>query len=890
MSSYFYSTKLRAPRQDKSKPYNKKVEHEILYNYVRLAEDRQVLEKIWEKFSFKNKAVESQLQRFRASCRMREKDFPINEDGSPGGPEWYSSWKEKKIAEFKEQMVKSACHFNDNGDLMVPIGLLSNLEEELGQKLTNDKRDFDVSKRKLIGAIPTLRQPQAEALEIVKTKECGLIRMATGVGKTALGQEIIRHYGVRSLFIVPSERIFRQTIKRFEEAFGKRDVGAFGDGIKRHGYVTVAIYQSIFNAIPEEFSDYSLALFDECFPYSQKVLTDEGPIQIGKLFWRYMRDEKMPSALSFNEKTKAWEYKKIVDAFIKKPKEDLIKISISQNEIVCTKNHPFLTTNGWKKAEELRSGDLLIGKSEDDRQQTIISPCLNDDQLSVVIGSFLGDGHVQNLKNKRYRLGIIHSEKQKEYCAWKASVFNAEVKRIENNGYANKPAVKFATKCFDLDIEFPKNKKHCPQSVIDKIDARAIAIWFMDDGYFSGNSSTISTCSFDEESIDRLCKKLIEFELEPIKYFSKYFYIRFNKKSTEKLCEIIAPYVHESMAYKIGNRKCGTYKWDKRFLEHGTVPVSKIKTFPKEKINRKKGNALFDLTVEDNHNFLVVGSTNCSGVVAHNCHHIGAETFFEVGLNRIPNLLYRYGLTADEDRYDGGTILVHAAGGPVIYDYDAARAIRDKHLASPIFVIYKITKTRGTYIEWKTDKKTGKRKQVGIAQSEPIEKYDHHAAYKNWVLGNDLLTEKVAEMTKAFNSAGKSVLILVDEKEHGEKFQKLLPEAGFSYGGLSENDEIMTAFNKRELKTIIATSVLREGADTVPVDVLINLMGGTRPKQANGRALRNDPDENGVPRKPTAIIIDFDFPLSPVLHKHSELRKEVHKTYAGEIHEERILI
>ena len=36
---------------------------------------------------------------------------------------------------------------------------------------------------------------------------------------------------------------------------------------------------------------------------------------------------------------------------------------------------------------------------------------------------------------------IIHCEKQKEYCEWKANMFGIkELKYIEKNGYSQKPA------------------------------------------------------------------------------------------------------------------------------------------------------------------------------------------------------------------------------------------------------------------------------------------------------------------------------------------------------------------------------------------------------------------------------------------------------------------
>ena len=91
----------------------------------------------------------------------------------------------------------------------------------------------------------------------------GLFKIATGVGKTSLAQELIRKIGCRSLFVVPSVPILRQTVKRFEEAYGKKNVGIWGDGTKRLGYVTVATYASIYAAEAEVFDEFRLAIFDE---------------------------------------------------------------------------------------------------------------------------------------------------------------------------------------------------------------------------------------------------------------------------------------------------------------------------------------------------------------------------------------------------------------------------------------------------------------------------------------------------------------------------------------------------------------------------------------------------------------------------------------------------
>lgn len=511
------------------------MKYRIENNWVVVSGPEKFLNEINKLYSYRDKSAEMKLKRFEFLAQARLRMYNNIK------PKWWEAWYEKELSELKQKLIRYGCKQSED-NLLVPIGLLEDFKGQLRKRKIVargfDARDHNLDTRKLRGYQRTLRRPQEEALEIMKKNPLGLIRMATGVGKTDIGQEIIRHYGVPSLFLVPSKRILKQTIERFEEAFGRKNIGTYGGGKKKHGYITVATYQSVFTCKnPKEFEQYKLAIFDEV-------------------------------------------------------------------------------------------------------------------------------------------------------------------------------------------------------------------------------------------------------------------------------------------------------------------------------------------------------------------HHIAAETFYEVGLNKLPGLIYRYGLTADEERADGGTILVHAAVGPVIYSYEADEAIRDKYLAKPYFTIYDITTTKGTYIHWKTDYKTQKRERLGTLISEPYDGDSHHEAYKNWVLGNDELTHMIAEMAKGLAIGGKSTLILIDEKEHGDKFMKFLENASaaFVYGGCSDNDRNIDLFNKRRLSIIVATSVIGEGADMVPVDYLFNLMGGTRPKQVNGRALRNDPDENGVPRKPTCSIIDFDFSKSPVLNRHSILRQAVHKTYVGIIHDRRKLL
>jgi superfamily II DNA or RNA helicase len=278
-------------------------------------------------------------------------------------------------------------------------------------------------------------------------------------------------------------------------------------------------------------------------------------------------------------------------------------------------------------------------------------------------------------------------------------------------------------------------------------------------------------------------------------------------------------------------------------------------------------------------------------VIADEVHHVAAETFFGAVVEKIPNAVYRFGLTADEERADGGTILVHSAVGDIAYQYTASQAIEAGYLARPTYFIYSVYRTQGSFKKWKI--KNNKRVECGVERSQATNDSDEGKCYKNWVLGNDLLTAKVASMARAFVEDGMSVLVLIDEKEHADKFAQHLEgiEYGVCVGGGKENENYLKSFNQRKMKLLIGTSTLGEGTDLIPVDVMFQMQGGasrSRTRQADGRALRNDPDpETGIPRKPTSLIIDFNFPMCDTLARHSNSRREVHAE-TGEVIDERL--
>ncbi len=482
----------------------------------------------------------------------------------------------------------------------------------------------------------------------------------------------------------------------------------------------------------EVYNGFGLAIVDECFPANTHIVTDEGNMSIHSLYYKWKKGEQLPLIRSFNERTKEFEYKKMTYAW-EKTSHQLAKIKFAKRSVSCTLNHQFLTIDGYKKAIELTPEDLLISNYDESMdanagsaEESLVAKALNSDQYQILLGSFLGDGHLEILPSGRYRLRETYGIDQEEYCEWKADMFGVKIQHIEKNGYAQKLAVCFNTKLIDLPSHssIPEIKTQCPQWIIDQIDYRGIAIWFMDDGSknYYGGQVTFSTCSFDEDTHQRLIAKFKSLGIEVIMFESAgYRYLRTINGGGKMLLSNLYQYIHTSMMYKLDiqllndyiadvhnimnaypftqngmyqsngatykydnntlyllrkdskseswkvcPRDFGSYEnydipslskyiWCNQFQKYGTIKVSEVKIINVRLRNNKhiRPLSVYDIEVEDNHNFIVVNrqTKNMAGPVVHNCHHISSEMFSKA-LPKISNQRM-LGLSATPKRKDG---------------------------------------------------------------------------------------------------------------------------------------------------------------------------------------------------------------------------------------------
>jgi len=369
-----------------------------------------------------------------------------------------------------------------------------------------------------------------------------------------------------------------------------------------------------------------ILIVDECLVRDSLILTENGRRRIDALFNDWLLNKNLPKVRTFNEITKTFEMKKIKEVKYN-GKKQIIQINASNRVIKCTENHPILTKTGWLDAGRLKKGDIVV-TTEPENMQICFAP--NSSQMQILLGSYLGDGHFQLINNNRYRLAITHGHKQIEYNQWKARFFNREVainKKI--GGYSKELLNRFTTTAFAIENPLPSKKTYCPQWILDNLDERGLAIWFMDDGSWFGSAISIQihTEGFDMDSQIRIQKKLKDFGIDSIIATTKtrkktYNYIRINKESGLKLFDIIKKYVPVCMSYKIANydNVYSDENWECEKNEYGYTVVDSILYLGYDHV--------FNLEVEDNHNFIVCSKSGGkhkteSGIIVHNCQNLG---------------------------------------------------------------------------------------------------------------------------------------------------------------------------------------------------------------------------------------------------------------------------
>lgn len=632
---------------------------------------------------------------------------------------------------------------------------------------------------------------------------------------TVMGLKILAELKKKTLIVVHKDFLVRQWKERIEQFLPGARVGKIQGTIVdvEDKDIVIGMLQSLsMKEYPVSiFKEFGFTIIDECFPYETQLHTDKGLLKIGNLYEKWINKEELPNILSYNMKTKNFEYKKMTHSW-RRERIELIKIKMSHRIIHCTPEHKILTINGYIKANKLKEGDLIMSKYDKNNTDNVILPCLNTDQCQILYASFLSIGHTHiSIKADKYKLIFTPFEKSKDYSKWKASMFGIT----------------------ELKYDQIKNTKLEIDVFLDKLDERGIAIWFMDHIFISKLEDTenISICSnnFDYKIQEKFVKKfkqygidcsidcVIDYNIEGSELINHYC-LNFNKENTVKLLHLIKPYIHDSLKLEERNK---VYKWDNKFLNYGILTVSEISYFKNKGTGKCIKPYVYDIEVEDNHNFILGSQSGyIDGPVVSNCHHISAEVFSRSLFKIVTK--YMLGLSATMQRKDGLTKVFKQFLGPVVVKKE--RPLQDNVTVKAIDYY-----------------------NADVAFSKVSLNYLGHTNYT-------IMIKKLCEFSKRSEFILKIIKNLIKNgtKEqhimvigHNKSLLKYLYDAieeremapvGYYIGGMKEKDLKIS----EDKKIIIATYAMAEEAlDIKTLDTLIMATPKKDVRQAVGRILRN---------------------------------------------------
>ncbi len=186
------------------------------------------------------------------------------------------------------------------------------------------------------------------------------------------------------------------------------------------------------------------------------------------------------------------------------------------------------------------------------------------DLEDLIVGSVLGDGHLELPYVKGSRLTFGHCKRQLNYLNYKVAIFSdynldgaIVLCKYVNDRYKSGVCETYHTKSITHTI-FAKYRnlfyldgvKNLLNLTADMITPKVLAIWFMDDGQFPSSGIQMNTQSFSIEDLDVFSNILkSKYDINTSLQKDNILYIKAN--SVFKFFSLIYPFVIKEMQYKI---------------------------------------------------------------------------------------------------------------------------------------------------------------------------------------------------------------------------------------------------------------------------------------------------------------------------------------------------
>ncbi len=364
-----------------------------------------------------------------------------------------------------------------------------------------------------------------------------------------------------------------------------------------------------------------------CFEYSTRVVLADGSTEkIGKIV-----NQRLPvEVLSLDPATGRIEPRRILNYFRNGTTDEWIHFEVAaaggpgRRHFRCTPNHVILTPDGERAAEEIQVGEEVL--------TAVKHYALSPDQEQLILGGVLGDGSLRRPSEHGVAFRVGHGEAQREYLEWKHEMLAPFARLVAPTGvgygFDTIPMPQFGWLHDAVYAAGRGGKSAVTAELVGKLDAKAIAVWYADDGTFSGSyerwgrgKAEICAKSLGREHRELLAARCEELGMGRPTVTERG--LLFSGERTRLFQERIAPHVHPSLSYKLHPELRDRFCWQPDLSDahlNGTrlkarttlraVPMRVTGKETRPALPRKR--TRFDLEIEGNHTYLV------DHVVVHN--------------------------------------------------------------------------------------------------------------------------------------------------------------------------------------------------------------------------------------------------------------------------------
>jgi len=682
-----------------------------------------------------------------------------------------------------------------------PVGLVGHVVESLKvsgiQASIEDRRTRPVGDPGLFPSLPTLKLKtyQEEAAGAACATGRGIIHHPVGSGKTIVLLEITRRLGVPALALVHRKDLLYQLAERARDIYHIK-AGIVGDGRWEDGEgLTVATFQTIYSRLvnretnketAEWLRQFRAVHVDECFPAGTRIRMRRGWVPIECV-------TPGEEALTYDHRSGQTEWKPVIRHIQQQLDQNLVTVyhSGGRASYKSTADHRVWRNDLGHYAAATQGAELL---------------CLREQ-----IPSHEGPEGSRQTK----RLSVM------------PSLFPKTAGRdfLGDNG-ADQQVV-----CVGADARAQSDAppRNTPESIGDPQTARPQADTAQRERKTSADPArTVGPTSrladgghcFDWRQPDKDRGGAPERNTQPLQ----------NRHSPP----VVAPGRRDRRGITCPPDSTRTGSKEGTLLR--IARVDSVEIYQPTGNGRHTGlcpnGVVYDLETADNHNYFA------EGVLVHNCHHVGADTY-EYVMQHLSAAYFRFGYSATPTKSgDKGTYLnVMAWTGPVVSYLPSEGGIKAGRLVpADIFLV------------------------GPLSGRKPID-LDYQTAYESGITKHQVRNDTIILIVQALRKVG-STLILVERIEHGQLLADALgvPFASGSTPG-DKRVDIWEDMRQGHLDCVVASVIADEGLDICNIEHLILAGGGRAPHrviQRVGRGMRASP---GKDRLTVFDFIDAGFYL-----------------------------